>query len=91
MSNRLQQATRYRRGRNFINVGDVVRVRSLHGRRNGFQARVRGIKVDRLSGEVAEIEVFGGPAGKEMVRTFRPERIERVAQTRAGTPREQLR
>ena len=90
MSNRLQHATRYRRGRNFINLGDVVRVRALHGKRNSFRARVRCIKVDRLTGEVAEVEVFGGPAGREMVRTFRPERIERVAQTRASTPREQL-
>ncbi|MGH9166058.1 MAG: hypothetical protein ACRDZW_11195 [Acidimicrobiales bacterium] len=88
MTNRLKHATRYRRGRNFINIGDVVRVRSLDRKRNGFQARVRGIRVDRLTGEVAEIEVFGGPPGREMVRTLRPERIERVAQTRAGTPRE---
>lgn len=87
----LAEAERYRHGRNYIYVGDVVRIRARPGKRNGFQARVRAIGVDRVTGEVAEIEVFGGPNGREMVRTFGPERIERLAQTRAGTPRERRR
>lgn len=91
MNSPLATATRYRQGRNFINIGDVVRIRPTNGKRNGFQARVRAIKVDATTGDPAEIEVFGGPAGRAMVRTFGPERIERLAQTRAGQPRHQHR
>jgi len=79
---------RYRHGRNYINLGDLVRVRAAPGRRNGFPARVRSIKVDVRTGEVVEVEVFGGPNGRAMVRTFLPERIERLAQTKAGAQRE---
>ncbi|HET7486647.1 MAG TPA: hypothetical protein VFJ85_01875 [Acidimicrobiales bacterium] len=76
---RLVRAERYRHGRNYVAVGDTVRIRPTPGRRNGFRARVRAIKLDRTTGEAMEVEVFGGPAGREMVRTFSPERIQRVA------------
>lgn len=82
----MEQLTEYRTGRNFIRIGDVVRVRPRPGRRDGFEARVRPIRADS-AGEVSEVEVFGGPAGRSAVRTFRPDRIERVAQTRNGEPR----
>lgn len=81
----------YRQGRNFIRVGDVVRVKPLPGKRNGFEAKVRAITVDEETGEPIEIEVFGGYRGRAMVRTFRPDRINRVAQTRQGERREPVR
>lgn len=74
----------YRAGRNFIRVGDTVKVKPMPGRRNGFKAVVRAISIDEGSAEVVEVEVFGGPAGRAMTRTFRAERIQRVAQTRQG-------
>lgn len=74
----------YRSGRNFIRVGDTVKVKPLPGKRNGFKAVVRSVKVDEGTGAVREVEVFGGSAGRAMVRTFRASRIERVAQTRRG-------
>jgi hypothetical protein len=86
----LTQVDRYRNGRRFITIGDVVRVLATPGRRNGFLARVRAIKVDAATQEVVEVEVYGGPAGHEMVRTFRPERIGRARSTAvsrvAGAP-----
>ena len=87
----LTKISEYRRGRNFIRVGDVVRVRPDPGRRNGFMAKVRAIFVDERTDEIAQVEVFGGRAGRAMVRTFCPERIERVAQTRNGKRRERAR
>lgn len=53
--------------------------------------RVRAIFVDERTSEVAHVEVFGGRAGRAMVRSFCPERIERVAQTRNGKRREEIR
>jgi hypothetical protein len=87
----MHKVSEYRRGRNFIRVGDVVRVKALPGKRDGFEARVRAIAVDERSGEPVEVEVFGGYRGRAMVRTFRPDRIERVAQTRRGERRERAR
>ena len=74
----------YRAGRNFIRVGDAVKVKATPGRRNGFKAVVRAIRVDEGTQEVAEVEVYGGPPGHAMARTFRRDRIERVAQSRNG-------
>jgi hypothetical protein len=88
---RVLKVNEYRRGRNFIRVGDVVRVKALPGKRNGFEAKVRAITVDERNGEPVEIEVFGGARGQGMIRTFRAERIERVAQTRRGERRERAR
>jgi hypothetical protein len=79
---------KYRVGRNFIRIGDVVRVKAAPGKRNGFTATVRAIKMDERTRQVGEVEVFGGPAGRAMVRTFRRDRIERVAQSRNGQRRE---
>jgi hypothetical protein len=87
----MHKVSEYRQGRNFIRVGDVVRVKALPGKRNGFEAKVRAIAVDEHTGEPVEVEVFGGTRGRAMVRTFRPERIERVAQTRRGERREPVR
>ncbi len=85
------KVSEYRQGRNFIRVGDVVRVKALPGKRNGFEAKVRVITVDEQTGEPVEVEVFGGYRGRRMFRTFRPDRIGRVAQTRRGERREAAR
>lgn len=79
---KLVKVQQYRTGRNFIRVGDTVKVLPTAGKRNGFKAVVRGIRLDEGTREVAEIEVYGGPPGHAMARTFRPDRIQRVAQTR---------
>lgn len=81
----------YRAGRNFIRVGDVVKVKATPHRRNGFKAVVRAIRVDEKTQEVAEVEVYGGPPGHAMARTFRRDRIERVAQSRNGNRKDQSR
>jgi hypothetical protein len=78
--------TEDRTGRNFIRIGDIVRVRPRAARRDGFEVKVRAVLPDE-SGELAEIEVFGGPGGCHAIRTVRPERIERRAWTRHGKPR----
>ena len=88
---RMLKVSEYRRGRNFIRVGDVVRVKVLAGKRNGFEANVRAITVDERTGEPVEVEVFGGARGRGMIRTFRADRIERVAQTRRGERRGRVR
>lgn len=82
---------KYRVGRNFIRVGDVVRVKAAPGKRNGFTATVRSIKMDERTRQVGEVEVFGGPPRRAMVRTFRRDRIERMAQSRNGQRRDLLR
>ena len=64
----MKQPTEYRTGRNFIRIGDIVRVRPRPGRRDGFEAKVRAILADER-GEVTEIEVFGGPAGRHAIRS----------------------
>lgn len=70
--------------RHVVRLGDVVRVRPTTGRRNGFAARIRAIRVDRASGDVIEVEVYGGRPGHEMVRTFRPDRIQRAPRQRGS-------
>lgn len=77
--------TEYRRGRNYIRLGDRVRIRPTPGRRNGFDAIVHGIRIDESTGAVREVDVFGGRAGRAMFRTFRPDGIERLAATAAPT------
>ena len=57
----LGHADSYAVRRHVVRVGDVVRVRPTTGRRNGFVARIRAIRVDRASGDVIEVEVYGGP------------------------------
>ncbi len=86
--NHMLRVSEYRRGRNFVRVGDVVRIKALPGKRNGFEAKVRAITVDERTGEPVEVEVFGGARGQGMIRTFLADRIERVAQTRRGERRE---
>lgn len=72
----------YRVGRNFIRVGDVVRAKpSRPGKHDGFDSRVRRILAD-AEGHPTGVEVKDPRNGA--VRTLRPERIERKAQTRNG-------
>jgi hypothetical protein len=78
----MTEVNEYRRGRNYIRLGDRVRIRPSPGRRNGFDAVVHGIRIDESTGAVREVDVFGGPSGRAMFRTFRPERIERLARHR---------
>lgn len=70
----------WRVGRNFVRVGDTVKVTADPGRRNGYEARVRKIEVDD-DGEVTVVHVVSTARG---YRSYRPERIERRAQTRGG-------
>lgn len=76
------EVTEYRPGQGVIHLGDRVRIRPTPGRRNGFDAIVQRIRIDETTGEVREVEVFGGARGRAMFRTFRPDRIERVARHR---------
>lgn len=76
------EISEYRRGKSIIHLGDRVRIRPTPGRRNGFEAIVRRIRADEASGAVREIDVFGGPRGRAMFRTFRPDRVERLARHR---------
>lgn len=81
-SERLRSATSFELGRTMIGIGDLVRVRGVAGKR-GFDAKIRAIKVDSTTGDVAEVEVFGGRPGHAMVRTFPPDRIQRPTRSRA--------
>lgn len=72
-------------GRNFIRVGDIVRVTpSSPGRRDGFLAKVTGM---RRTADGLEFNLFGAPKGRPVAaRTMRAGRIQRVAQTRHQGP-----
>jgi hypothetical protein len=76
------EVTEYRRGRAVVHLGDRVRIRATPGRRNGFDAVVHRIRIDEATGDVREVDVFGGSRGRAMFRTFRPDRIERIARHR---------
>jgi len=80
-SGRLRAATSFELGRTMVRIGDVVRVRAAAGKRS-FDAKVRAIKVDSTTGEVAEVELFGGRPGHAMVRTFPPDRIQGPTRSR---------
>ena len=75
----MTKITEYRPGRNFIRVGDTVKCKPLVGR--SFKAVVTDIAQRDETGEV-EITVVGGINGHKAFRTFTPEKIARVAQTR---------
>lgn len=77
----------WRVGRNFVRVGDTVKVTADPGRRNGHEAKVRSIEVDD-DGEVITVHVVSMDRG---FRSYRPERIRRVAQTRHGERLERCR
>lgn len=65
------------RGRpGLVTVGEMVRVLPSPGRRDGFDARFRSARM--ADGEVSEVEVYGGRKGRAALRTFPPERIERI-------------
>ncbi len=77
----------YRKGRNFIRVGDAVKVTpSRKGKKDGFLGTVRAIHAAAVgpSGpQVVRVDVFGGP-GKRVpaLRSLTPDRLQRVAQSR---------
>lgn len=75
-------------GRNFVRVGDTVRITpSKPKKQDGFDARVT--RIYRL-GDQVQIEVFGGRIdrkGRQIgagMRTFTLDRIQRVRQTING-------
>ncbi len=74
-----QLINEYRPGRNFIRVGDTVKCAPLSG--NRFKATVRKIVTDADTGKVVEVEV-ARQGDYRQIRTFRPERVTRVAQSR---------
>lgn len=84
------EVSEYRVGRNFIRLGDKVKVKpSRPGKRDGCVARVRRIKAEEgEGGAVREVEV-APLTGKYLgsVRTFLPDRIERMSQTKGGAVR----
>ncbi len=67
----------YRPGRNFVRVGDTVKCRPVSGR--SFRGRV--LRIFALGSVVVEIEVLREGDHKQ-IRTFVPERVSRVAQSR---------
>jgi hypothetical protein len=69
----------YQPNRNWIRVGDRVRCSPTVGGK--FKATVRRILVDD-DGIVVEVDVYGGKANHEKLRTFPPEKITRLAQSR---------
>lgn len=70
-----QVMTEYRDGRNFVRVGDLVKVApSRPGRRNGFVSRVRRIHFDEVTLQPTGVDVVDGTGA---TRTVRPERITR--------------
>lgn len=76
-------------GRNFIRRGDTVKV-SPPGSTT-FKARFHHAVLDD-DGSIIEIEVFGGPAQRcPAFRTVRPHSVYRVAQTKGGERREDVR
>lgn len=72
-----------RMGRNFVRVGDTVRVLpSRPGKRDGFLATLRAIVTDD-AGAVRHLEVYGAPTGRPVAfHALRLERVRRVSQTR---------
>ena len=78
----------YRPGRNHIRVGDPVAVKpSRPGRRDGFVGPVYSIDADSRTGEIVTVTVCGAPPGRPRAfHALRPDRIARVAKTRAGQP-----
>lgn len=83
--------TEVRAGRNFIRVGDLIKVLPRPGRRDGFEARVSAIVTDDESGAVRWFEVHGGRKGQYQFHAVRPDRVTRLAQTRQGERRERRR
>lgn len=73
-----EQMSEYRHGRNYVRIGDIVKCRPLVG--TSFKAPVTGIRRNAVG--VVEITVVGGRQGYKAYRTFTPERIARVAQSR---------
>lgn len=81
----------YRTGRNYIRVGDIVKVApSAPKKRDGFEARVIGIEADE-DGNPVVLQLVGGCRGRVQTRFIRPDRIARVAQVRGGEKRERKR
>lgn len=74
----------YRPDRNFIRLGDTVKCKPLSGR--SFRAKVLRIMADD-EGTVIEIEVVR-MGDRVQFRTFRPERITRLVQTKTRAAKE---
>jgi len=78
----MNRVNEYRPGRNYIRVGDTVRVRPRVGR--PFAGRVTEIHADD-TGSITEVCVIGGPKGRPVAsRTVVPSCITRMAQSRVG-------
>jgi hypothetical protein len=76
------EITEFRRGRNFIRVGDRVHVKpSRPGKKDGFDSKVRRILANP-DGTPQALEVTDPRNGA--IRTLRPERIERRRQAVNG-------
>lgn len=73
-------------GRNFIRVGDIVKVSPP--RKRSFEATVRKIVVDNEN-QVRWFEVYGGAGGHRSVRCVRPELVSRKAQAKIARRHEE--
>ena len=71
----------YRHNRNFIRIGDIVTCRPKVG--GPFRAKVLRILVEAEDPtNVREVDVIGGYKDEKAFRTFRPDNITRLAQSR---------
>jgi hypothetical protein len=61
-----------------LHVGDVVHVAHSPGKRDGFDGKIAGWWLEELDDgntNVTAIDVWGGKAGYERMRSIRPERV----------------
>lgn len=74
--------TEYRVGRNFIRLGDTVKITSSPGKRDTYRGVVKRIYSD------GRMSVYGARTSRvPMERTYPLDRIQRVAQSRVETPK----
>jgi len=71
-------------GRNFIREGDDVKVLAGPGNKQTYLARFLYGEIDE-EGNLVQVSVYGAKGERApLTRIFRPERLQRVAQTKSG-------
>lgn len=78
----LHQVDEYRPSRNFIRVGDRVKVKPPIG--SSYTGKVTAIWADD-AGQVHQMDVFGGKKNRESTRTVYVTQVTRLAQTKGGS------
>ena len=69
-----------------IGIDDFIQVLPTPGKRDGFIGRCRGWWITD-DGEITAIDVWGGKAGHQMMRSIRPNRIRVLSPRRQATVR----